>query len=147
MTGRGRSRREPLPGPDMAGTDPDKVLQSRINLNVPVGAPPPTPIHTQVDTGKERVRTPRSTGTRPDPEGMRRASIYVSEEAAEALEAAADRILALLGKETPRHLALSALLLAGAEQADAVAQQLAQRRAAELAERLQALQNVTGGNK
>ncbi|MBF6309139.1 hypothetical protein IU462_30185, partial [Nocardia farcinica] len=67
---------------------------------------------------------------------MRRTSIYVTREAADALERAADRIVHLLGEGTPRHVALSALLLAGAEQVDAVAQELARRRAAELAERL-----------
>jgi hypothetical protein len=70
---------------------------------------------------------------------MRRASFYISQEAAKALEAAADKIVQLLGDGTPRHVALSALLLAGANQADAVAQELARQRAAELAERLAAL--------
>ncbi|MFI2234502.1 MULTISPECIES: hypothetical protein [Actinomycetes] len=73
---------------------------------------------------------------------MRRASIYVSSEAAEALDRAADRIVELLGDGTPRHVALSALLLAGAGQVDAVAQTLARRRAEELAARLAALPPV-----
>ncbi|MEU1986120.1 hypothetical protein [Nocardia sp. NPDC019395] len=70
---------------------------------------------------------------------MRRASIYVSVEAADALERAADRIVEVLGDGTPRHVALSALLMVGAAQVDAVAQELARQRAEELAARLAAL--------
>jgi N-acetylglucosamine kinase-like BadF-type ATPase len=70
---------------------------------------------------------------------MRRASFYITQEAAKALESAADKIVQLLGDGTPRHVALSALLMAGASQVDAVAQELAQQRAAELAARLAAL--------
>lgn len=132
-------RRDPLPGPDLSGTDPNEVLRSRINLNVPVNPPSPTPAHTQVRASGERVRTGKGGGTRPDPEGMRRASFYITQEAATALEGAADRIVQLLGDGTPRHLALSALMLAGAKQVDVVAQELARQRAAELAARLAAL--------
>ncbi|MGY1948932.1 hypothetical protein [Nocardia asiatica] len=139
MTGRNRGQ---LPGPDLSGTDPNEVLRSRINLNVPVNPPSSTPAHTQVRAGKDRVRTDKGGGTRPDPDGMRRASIYVTSEAAKALEAAADKIVALLGDGTPRHVALSALLLAGADQVDAVAQELARQRAAELAARLAALPTI-----
>ncbi|MEU0876807.1 hypothetical protein [Nocardia brasiliensis] len=130
------SRRDPLPKPDLTGTDPDKILRSRVDLNVPIN-PPSTPTHTQVRDSAERVRT--SKGTRPDPEGMRRTSIYVTQAAAEALDRAADQIVALLGDGTPRHVALSALLVAGAGQVDAVAQDLARQRAAELTARLAAL--------
>ena len=135
MTGR---RREPLPEPDLSGTDPNEILRSRVNLNIPVNPPPPLPAHTQVDTGTKRVRAGRG-GTRPDPEGMRRASIYVSQEAAQALERAADHVVEVLGGDTPRHVALSALLLAAADQVGPVTQKLARARAAELAERLAAL--------
>ena len=134
MTGRPRK----LPDPDLSGTDPDAVLRSRINLNIPVNPPPPVPAHTQVRAGTEPVRTGKG-GTRPDPEGMRRTSLYITREAAAAIEHAADQIVQLLGGGTPRHVALSALLLAGAGQVDAVALQLARERAAELAERLAAL--------
>lgn len=85
-------------------------------------------------------------GTRPDPAGMRRTSVYITKEAAEALEKAADRIIARLGGDLPRHVALSALLLAGAGQADHVAHQLAEKRAAELSERLAALQQEIDGD-
>lgn len=134
MTGR---RRDPLPPPDLSGTDPDRTLRSRIDLNVPVN-PPSTPAHTQVREGKGRVREGKG-GTRTDPPGMRRASIYVTSEAAEALDRAADRIVELLGDATPRHVALSALLTAGAGQVEVVAQELARKRAEELAARLAAL--------
>lgn len=132
------ARRADLPGPDMRGTDLDAVLRSRINLGAPSGAP--TPAHTRPHTGTDGVRTGTGRRRRPDPEGMRRLSLYVTVEAAAALEAAADQILATLGEGTPRHVALSALLQAGAAQAEAVAADLARRRAAELAERLAALQ-------
>jgi hypothetical protein len=128
--------RKPLPAPDLSGTDPNSVLRSRVDLNVPVN--PPTPAHTQVRAGVGRVRAGKG-GTRPDPDGMRRTSFYITKQAADALESAADRIVQLLGEGTPRHVALSALLLAGAGQVDAVAQELAKERAAELAARLAAL--------
>ncbi|MEV6073425.1 hypothetical protein AB0L82_43345 [Nocardia sp. NPDC052001] len=139
------SRKNPLPGPDVSGTDPNAVLRSRINLSIPVGAPPnppPAPAHTPVREGGEPVRAGKG-GTRPDPVGMRRTSLYITAEAAEALERAADRIVEILGDGTPRHQALSALLLAGVSQADAVTQDLARQRAAELQARLAALPPLT----
>lgn len=137
-------RRKPQSEPDMSGTDPNEVLRSRIDLNIPVGAPAapqPTPAHTQVRMSTDRVRTGKDAA-RADPPGMRRTSLYVASDAAEALEKAADRIMAVLGDGTPRHVALSALLLAGASQADAVTQELARQRAAELAARLAALPSI-----
>ncbi|WP_280232278.1 hypothetical protein [Nocardia cyriacigeorgica] len=131
--------REPLPAPDLSGTDPDEVLRSRIDMSIPPD-PSSTPAHTQVRTGKGRVGAGK--GTRPDPKGMRRASFYVTEKAAAALDRAADQIVQVLGDGTPRHVALSALMLAGAGQADAVVQELARQRAAELAARLAALPSV-----
>lgn len=74
---------------------------------------------------------------------MKRASFYVSEEAAKALDDAAKLVLAKLGGGTPRHIVLSALLLAGAAQTEAVTRQLAAHEAAELTERLAALQQAT----
>lgn len=131
------SARKELPAPDLTGTDPNAVLRSRVDLSVPIGAPSPIPAHTQVGASKGGVRSGK--GTRPDPAGMRRASIYVTREAVEALDQAADRIVQVLGDGTPRHVALSALLLAGAGQVDVVAQELARQRAAELTARLAAL--------
>ena len=79
-------------------------------------------------------------GTRPDPAGMRRISLYVSREAADQLDAAVDQVLAALGGDTPRHVALSALLLAGAEHAPEVTRHLAHEKAAQLHARLTELQ-------
>lgn len=131
------SRRE-IPAPDVGGTDPDEVLRSRLRTTtVGTSTPastPPAPAHTP-STPTARA----GTGTRPDPDGMKRVSLYVTKPAAEALESAADRVLAALGDDVPRHVALSALFSAAAANADEVAHDLVQRRAAELAERLAAL--------
>lgn len=125
------SRRDQMPEPDMSAVDQDSVLRSRVSLS--------TPAHTP---GTQRPYTgTRRTGTRPDPEGKRRISLYVTAEAADALDAAVDRVLATLGStEVPRHVALSALLHRAAEHADQIAAELGQQRAAELAEQLQHLQ-------
>ncbi len=85
---------------------------------------------------------------RRDPPGMRRTSLYITAEAAEALEAATNDVVAALGdNEVPRHVALSALLLAGAEQAEVVAERLIEQRAAELTERLAALRQGRSSTK
>lgn len=73
---------------------------------------------------------------------MRRTSLYITEEAAAALEAAAKEVLDVLGGGTPRHVVLSALLLAGVDQADAVAQRLVKQQTAELTARLDALRQA-----
>ncbi len=59
---------------------------------------------------------------------------------ADQLDAAVDQVLAALGGDTPRHVALSALLLAGAEHAPEVTQHLAHEKAAQLHARLTELQ-------
>lgn len=128
--------RKDVPPPDTSGTNPDEVLRRR--FNIPVGNTAPTPAHTQP---MERVRTGKGPGTRPDPDGMKRTSLYVTEAAATALEQAASQVLAALGGDVPRHVALSALLEAGAQQAPIVAQRLIQQRTDELSARLQALQD------
>ncbi len=130
----------------MGGTDPDEVLRRRLDFGqAPISA------HTQVradigevQTGKE-IQAGKGSATRPDPVGMRRVSLYVSADAAAALEDAADQIVTALGGGTPRHVALSALLLAGAAQGGLVAQQLVHQRASELAEQLAALQSTRPG--
>lgn len=129
--------RRDLPEPDLDGTDPDQVLRSRL-FSTQVGNAPDasTPAHTQPTS---HVRTGMGSGTRPDPKGMKRTSLYVTEAAASALEQAADQILDSLGRDIPRHVALSALLEAAARQAPAIAHDLARQRAAELAARLQEL--------
>ncbi|RSN05986.1 hypothetical protein DMC63_37905 [Streptomyces sp. WAC 05977] len=75
---------------------------------------------------------------------MRRTSIYITKDAADKLEAGVEQVLEILGEDTPRHVALSALIIAGAEQAPAIAKDLAKRQAAELAARLAALQQASG---
>lgn len=88
-------------------------------------------------------QNPTSAGTskamRHDPDGMKRTSLYVTEAAAGALDDAADEVLKALGGNTPRYVALSALLQAGAGQVDQVIRELATKQAAELTERLEAL--------
>ncbi|MER7015348.1 hypothetical protein ABT324_28275 [Saccharopolyspora sp. NPDC000359] len=132
------TRRTDVPAPDMGGTDPNEVLLRRFQ-DTQVGHTPttPKPAHTpptpQVRAGKG--------ATRPDPDGMKRTSLYITRDAAAALEAAADTVLDALGGDVPRHVALSALLEAGARQAPAVAQELVRQRTEELAARLNALQH------
>jgi hypothetical protein len=70
---------------------------------------------------------------------MRRVSWYASADAVDAVEAAVETITARLGPGTPRHVALSALLHAAANQADDVAGQLLSERAAQLAAELDRL--------
>lgn len=139
--------KKPLPLPDMTGTDPNKVLRRRISIGDPAATPDqqpsPTPVHTQVDTEKTRVRENKG-GSRPDPDGMRRTSIYITKDAADKLEAGVEQVLEILGEDTPRHVALSALIIAGAEQAPTIAKDLAKQQAAELAARLAALQQASG---
>lgn len=135
-----------VPEPDTHDTDPNGVLRSRLG-NVQIGtadpaAETPTPAHTQPTS---RVR--EGMGTRPDPAGMRRRSLYVTAGASEALEQAADQVLSALGSDVPRHVALSALLQAGAAQAETVAAELTQQRAAELTARLQDLQGTTDSSE
>lgn len=77
---------------------------------------------------------------------MARTSYYISQAAADALDAAADQILAALGQDVPRHVALSALIEAGAAQASHVTAQLAERRAAELAQQLESLRTTANDN-
>lgn len=131
--------RKELPDPDTHDTDPDAVLRGRLSAvqvgASTTGAEASTPAHTQPT---HRVRT--GTGTRPDPQGMRRRSLYISADASNALDAAVDQVLAALGGDVPRHVALSAVVQAGAAQADTVATELAQQRAADLAARLRSLQ-------
>jgi hypothetical protein len=84
---------------------------------------------------------PGKKGSRPDPEGMRRVSYYISTDAAAAMDAAVAEVVAALGGDLPKHVALSALIAAGAAQAPAVAKTLTEQATAELAERLNALRS------
>jgi hypothetical protein len=73
---------------------------------------------------------------------MARTSYYISEAAAASLETAVNQVLAALGGDIPKHVALSALIEAGAAQAGQVAVQLVQARAEELARRVEALRGT-----
>lgn len=133
--------KKPLPPPDTSGTT---TMAKRFT----VGANPlatPTSTHTQPigdvqaahtkPTGRGRV------GTRPDAEGMTRESYYITKDAAEALTTAVDQIRVVLGPDTPKHVAISAIIATGAAAADQIAAELAEQRAAELAEQLAKLRS------
>ena len=135
-----------LPPPDASGTDPDEALKRRFSIGQPSTGPALPNVGTFA-TPRPGPRPPappkKKTGTRPDPEGMRRTSYYISQEAADAMEAAVAQVLDALGGQLPKHVALSALIKAGAAQAHQVARALAEERTAELAERLKALDQAT----
>ena len=72
---------------------------------------------------------------------MRRVSYYVGASAAAEVEAAVNKVVAALGDDTPKHVALSALLSAGAAAAEQVIDQLAADQAAGLTARLDQLRH------
>lgn len=74
---------------------------------------------------------------------MRRTSYYISADAADALDAAVEQVVSALGGGVPKHVALSALIAAGAAQASEVTAGLADAQARELADRLDALRRST----
>lgn len=127
------SKKNELPPPDTSHT----TMQRRLS----VGSNPLSNTETQAahtpPTGQvypAHTRPMGRRGTRPDAEGMTRQSYYISREAADALDAAVDTVRTALGPEVPRHVALSAIIAAGAADADRIAAELAQARAAALAE-------------
>lgn len=131
------SKGKDLPPPDTSGTDPDSALKARFTI----GQAPAPAAQTVPNLGtysRPAPRPERKPSTRPDPKGMSRTSYYISEDAASAMADAVDQVIAALG-DVPKHVALSALIKAGAAQAAAVATGLAEARAAELAERLKAM--------
>ena len=76
---------------------------------------------------------------------MKRHSIYISEAAARDLDAAVAQVTAALGGDIAKHVVLSALIEAAAGAAVDVAANLAQERAALLADQLRRLQNGQAG--
>lgn len=70
---------------------------------------------------------------------MKRGSLYASEQAFVQFDAAIKKVQATLGGDTPRHMAVSALLSVGAEHADEAIRKVESQRLAELTERLAAL--------
>lgn len=140
-------RRKQLPPPDASGTDPDAVLRSRFSL----AADSPAPL-ARVSEGKSDAPIPatetptgaepsRRRGTRPDAEGMRRVSYYISAAASQELDDAVAAVLDVLGDDVPKHRVLSALIVAGTKQAGQVAQDLAEERTRMLSERLERLRS------
>ena len=106
------TRKKPAP-PNVA--DVDDVLARRFeSLQVPKSEQPAV----------EEKRP--ATSTRPAPEGMRRVTLYVTAEAADALETAADQVQAAVSLAKKAD-ALSGLLLAAAGHTDQVAADLRAR--------------------
>ena len=149
------AKKKDLPPPDVGGTDPDQTLRQRFSIGAPPASPPePVKAHTPVQAGtgvygqspnggkaaKDRRKRGRS---RPDAEGMRRVSYYVSEQAAQAMDDAVGQVVEALGGDVPKHVALSALIEAGADRVAEVAAGLAEQRAAELTRRLEAVRKLS----
>lgn len=86
--------------------------------------------------------TPPGRSPKADAPGMKRGSLYASKSALDGFDDAVRKVLETLGGNTPRHVAVSALLEAAAGQADQVARTLAKQQASELAERLDALKRA-----
>ncbi|OLE20385.1 MAG: hypothetical protein AUG49_25270 [Catenulispora sp. 13_1_20CM_3_70_7] len=137
------SARNPLPPPDISDTDPTKAkMAQRFSLggNPLAGATNPLAAAAPAPAERALAMVPKpSKGTRPDPEGMKRASYYVAKEAAEALDEAADWIQQQI-PGLPRHAALTALF-ATMDPSKAV-ESVAQARADQLRNQLAAL-NIT----
>lgn len=130
-----------LPPPDTSGT----TMARRFTIGPNPLAAAPTPAHTP-PIGEVRAAHTRPTGrsgTRPDADGMKRVSYYITTETADALDAAVVEILDVLGPDTPRHVALSAVIGAGAAAAGQITVDLAQQRAEDLAARAAALRSRT----
>jgi hypothetical protein len=73
---------------------------------------------------------------------MKRVSYYISQQASEELDAAVAQVVDALG-DVPKHVALSALILAAAAAVPQVSATLAEARANELAEQLDRLRRPT----
>lgn len=113
------------------------------------------PIH-QPDTGKDRPYTGKSkpskaararkttapkapaggNASRPDPDGMRRWSLYTTEASAAAFDDAVAKIREDLGGDVPKQVVISALLEYAAAGSEQVADVLIELQAHELEERL-----------
>lgn len=136
------TRSAALPTVPLPRTAPPPSVAHRA---VPRSAAPahPAPVSTASIPGHTPSAAPVRKGRGDNPPGMRRISLYVTADAAEALQRAAEHIQAALGEDTPRHVALSALLRTGADQAADVARRLRRERAATLADRLHALDDTS----
>ena len=111
----------------------------------PAAARPPVPPPSPYPGVQGYGRQPSAGGRTPkraDPPGMKRESYYVTQEAADAIDQAVERIRAALGGDIPKQIVLSALLQAAADQADEVAARIAADQAQQLTSRLDALRNL-----
>lgn len=118
---------------------PAATEQGRQEDASPVAAAPP-PAKKAAAAPKKKAE-PKSGGTRPDAEGMRRWSLYSTEASGAAFDAAVERILAVLGPDTPKQVAISALLEYAAAGVETVEADLVEARTRELEARLAALQH------
>jgi len=134
--------KKPLPPPDTSGTT---AMAKRFSIGANPLATTPTSAQTSpigdVQAAHTKPMGRGRIGTRPDAEGMTRESYYITKDAAEALTTAVDQIRAVLGPDTPKHVAISAIIATGAAAADQIATELAEQRAAELAEQLAKLRS------
>lgn len=126
------TKKDKLPAPDTSHTTMSRRLSVGTNPLAANEQQAHTPPIGQVYPAHTRPMGRR--GTRPDADGMTRQSYYISREAADALDAAVATVRSALGPDVPRHVALSAIITSGAADADRIATELAQARAAELAE-------------
>lgn len=141
---------------EMLGIAPTAPTADDGDSDTPAAANPTEPIP-QPDTGKDRPYTgkgkpkatrprrtpaaPKTTSgktTRPDPDGMRRWSLYIAETAADQFEAAVDDITTALG-DVPKHVAVTALIAHAAAGADEVKADLAAERRRQLAAQIEQL--------
>lgn len=137
------TRRKEMPPPDTSGTEIDSALSKRFSLGVNTSSiPDPYTGKGEYGSGMGKSKKPKPARATQDPEGMRRVSYYVSAQAADALDAAADRIQSVLGSDVLRHVALSALITAGTMDLEQVIKQLATDRAAALADRIAQLEKA-----
>lgn len=138
MTGK---RKDQLPPPQVNGVQ-NNPLNTRFSMSPATAAEPARTQSAPARTSGTRGYG-RGTGkSRPDPAGMCRESFYLSVEARDALAAAVDQVVAALGGDVPKHVAISALIAAGAAQSGRVAADLAADRAKELAAQIEALNNA-----
>jgi len=132
-----------------AESEQDRItrLSSRYQEHVAEPTAPARPVPTWPQSGASAAeapaaaptrpadRRPQASRTRPEPEGMTRKTLYMSLDAAAALESAIAQIQRATGGTVSKHAALAALIAAGVAQTDAVTQAL----------REEVLQSLGGG--
>ncbi|WP_189172302.1 hypothetical protein [Pilimelia anulata] len=138
--GKGKPTRPNLPAGREAimvpGLPAPQAEQTRTEAAAPAEPPPYPGVRGYGRGGRSKKPSP---STRPAPAGMSRTSYYITAEAQAAMDTAVDQVLATLGDDVPKHVALSALIAAGAAQAEQVAAALVSERADALTRRLESL--------